>query len=142
MRNFLRDVLASQGFSVHTVDSGQDALDQTPSLKPDLILLDLIMTRVDGVAVCKALRANEDTETIPILVVTGSLSAKQIEDSMASGADDFVSKPIDVEDMLIRVRAMLKCKHITDPVERLSRYVQTVREMSHTPSAPTEPHSR
>ena len=137
MRKFLKEVLASQGFSVHEATSGQDAVNQAPTLKPDLILLDLMMTTLDGVAVCKMLRSNEKTENIPILVVTGSLSSQQIEESMTSGADDFISKPIDVQDMLIRVRAMLKWKDITDPIDRLSHYVDTVREMSEAPSRPT-----
>jgi DNA-binding response OmpR family regulator len=137
MRNFLRDVLVSQGFSVHVVASGQEAINQMPALKPDLVLLDLMMKAMDGVAVCKALRTNQKTENIPILVVTGSLSNQQIEESMTSGADDFISKPIDVQDMLIRIRALLKCKDITDPIDRLSRYVETVREMSEASSPRT-----
>ena len=53
MRKFLKDVLASQGFSVYEAASGQEAVNQAPTLKPDLILLDLLMTTLDGVAVCK-----------------------------------------------------------------------------------------
>ena len=139
MQNFLRDVLISQGFSVHTVSTGRDAISEAFTLKPDLILLDLIMASIDGVAVCKALRTNEKTQHTPILVVTGSLSNKQIEESMTSGADDFISKPVDVQDMLVRVRALLKCRDIVDPIERLSRYVETVREMSEGLSHPTHP---
>ncbi len=138
MQNFLRDVLISQGFSVHTVSNGRDAISEAFTLKPDLILLDLIMASIDGVAVCKALRTNEKTQRTPILVVTGSLSNKQIEESMTSGADDFISKPVDVQDMLVRVRALLKCRDIVDPIERLSRYVETVREMSEGLSHPTQ----
>src|SRR5664280_96783 len=130
MQKFLGDVLASQGFSVHTVSTGREAIAQAFVVKQDLILLALIMATVDGVAVCKALRTNEKTERTPILVVTGSLSNKQIEESMTSGADDFISKPVDVQDMLIRVQALLKCRDITDPIDRLSRYVETVHEMS------------
>jgi DNA-binding response OmpR family regulator len=137
MRNFLRDVLVSQDFSVRVLGSGQEAIDQIPALKPDLILLDLMMTAVDGVAVCKAIRTNQKTGSIPILVVTGSLSNQQIEESMTSGADDFISKPIDVQDMLIRIRALLKWKDITDPIDRLSHYVETVREMSEASSPRT-----
>ena len=130
MQNFLRDVLASQGFSVRTVSSGREAIGEAFTFNPDLILLDLIMATTDGVAVCKALRTNEKTQRTPILVVTGSLSNKQIEESMTSGADDFISKPVDVQDMLVRVRALLKCRDIVDPIDRLSRYVETVRAMS------------
>ena len=139
MQNFLRDILASQGFTVHTVGTGREAISKAFDLKPDLILLDLIMASTDGVAVCKALRTNEKTQHTPILVVTGSLSNKQIEESMTSGADDFISKPVDVQDMLVRVRALLKCRDIVDPIDRLSRYVETVREMTEELSHRTQP---
>src|SRR6266404_318853 len=107
MRALLEDALAPERFMVYTADGGEDGVKQALALKPDLILLDLCMPGVDGVAVCKALRANEETETIPILVATGTTSTDQIKESMVRGADDFVSKPIDVPDLLIRIRAML-----------------------------------
>ena len=136
MREFLKNALAPESVAVHTVASGEDGIKQALSLKPDLLLLDLRMPSMDGVAVCRAIRKNEEIGNMPILVVTGSLSREQIEESMTAGADDFVSKPIDTQDLRIRVRALLKWKHLTDPVERLQRYVQTVREMSDESSPP------
>ena len=139
MREFLKNVLAPEGFAVYTADTGQEGIKQALTITPDLVLLDLLMPTMDGVAVCKALRTNKETENIPILVVTGTESRQQIEESMTGGADDFVSKPIDVRDLLVRVRAMLQCKQIADPVERLSRYVDTVRQMTGKPlDDPTE----
>ena len=127
MRDFLKNVLATEGFLVHTADGGADGVKQAITLSPDLILLDLRMPGLDGVAVCKALRTNKATESISILVATGTSSTEQIEDSMACGADDFVTKPIDVRDLIVRVRAMLECKNIADPIERLSRYTEIVQ---------------
>jgi DNA-binding response OmpR family regulator len=139
MREFLKSALASESFVVYTADGGEDGVKQALALNPDLILLDLVMPGVDGVAVCKALRTNKETETIPILVATGTPSTTQIENSIISGADDFVSKPIDVRDLLIRVRAMLQCKDITDPIKRLSCYAEIVREMTAKLPPPAPP---
>jgi len=139
MREFLKNALTPEGFVVYTTDGGEDGVKQAFALKPDLILLDLVMPGVDGIAVCKALRTNTETETIPVLVATGTPSTTQIENSIISGADDFVSKPIDVQDLLIRVRAMLQCRDIADPIKRLSRYAEIVREMTAKPSPPAPP---
>jgi DNA-binding response OmpR family regulator len=58
---------------------------------------------------------------------------------MTSGADDFVSKPIDIPDMLVRIHALLACRTITDPIERLSRYVEMVRQTSAKSARPVPP---
>jgi DNA-binding response OmpR family regulator len=130
MRDFLKQRLTPEGFLVFTAPTGEDGIKQATAVPPDLILLDLRMPVTDGVAVCKTLRANPKTERIPVLVITGILSPAQLEESMTSGADDFVSKPIDMADLLIRIHAMLECRAITDPVERLTRYIERVREIS------------
>jgi DNA-binding response OmpR family regulator len=137
MRGFLKKVLATEGMSVLTAATGDDGIQQAITNKPDLILLDLRMPAPDGVAVCKAIRTNKKTEHIPILVITGSTSREEIEGSMTAGADDLVCKPIDVQDLCLRVRALLKCKDIADPVERHQHYGQTVRQMTEERLPPT-----
>jgi len=130
MVDFLKHRLASEGFTVSTAGSGLDGISRAIDLLPDLILLDLRMPVPDGWAVCKSLRANPKTRHIPIIVVTGDLSPGHLELAKVSGADDFAFKPIDMTDFLIRVRAMLDCRGIQDPVERHTRYIQMVRGMS------------
>ena len=130
MLDFLKQRLTPEGFEIFTASSGEDCIRQATTLLPDLLLLDLRMPLAGGIEVCKSLRANPKTERIPILVVTGVLSPSELEQSMTSGADDFVSKPIDMADLLIRINAMLECRTIADPVERLTRYIDLVREVS------------
>jgi len=139
MLDFLTQRLSPEGFAVSTASSGQEGIDQAVASPPDLILLDLRMPVPDGVAVCKSLRANPKTQRTPILVVTGVLSPAQLEEAMTSGADDFVSKPIDMTDLLVRVRAMLACRTIADPIERLTRYIETVRAATNKPPRPHPP---
>ena len=138
MQGFLQEVLASEGYSVLASDDGHDALDQTLARKPDLILLDLRMPSLDGVAFCKAVRADQRTQNIPIIVVTSLNMPDKLEDSMAAGADDFIGKPFDVQDLIVRVRAMLKVKHITNPRERMQLYVLTLNQMR-SQNPPTTP---
>jgi DNA-binding response OmpR family regulator len=132
MRDYLANVLGSKGRVVLPAANGDEGISLALTRKPDLILLDLRMPVMDGVAVCKVLHQNKKTQNIPILVITSSQSREQIEEVMVGGADDFITKPIDLPDMLIRVRALLEWKDIIDPVERLQHYHQTLRELSKT----------
>jgi two-component system cell cycle response regulator len=106
-----------------------------------LILLDLRMPVQDGVTVCKVLRANPKTQHIPIIVVTGVLLPSQLEEVRTSGADDFAFKPVDLTDLLIRIRAMLACRAIEDPVERFTRYYAITREAASKSARPHPPAS-
>lgn len=139
MQNFLKDILAPDNFIFQTAVNGEDGIKQALDHRPDLILLDLRLPGMSGAAYCKAIRADDRTHNIPIIVVTGTQSREHLVESMIAGADDFVSKPVDVSDLLKRVRAMLKWKAITDPVERFQHYIETVREMGGEPGPPTQP---
>ncbi|HVM62939.1 MAG TPA: response regulator [Verrucomicrobiae bacterium] len=138
MLAFLAQRLAVEGYSVSTTTSGPDGIHQANSLRPDLLLLDLRMPYPDGAAVCKTLRANPATQHIPIIIVTGVLTPAHLEQALASGADDFVYKPVDLPDLLIRIRAMLNTRSIGDPAERRVRYTELARQMS-AESARTRP---
>jgi len=139
MLDFLAQRLAPEGFTVSTAKSGQEGISKATGLQPDLILLDLRMPGYDGWEVCKMLRANPKTQHIPIIVVTAVLLPGQLEQAMASGADDFAFKPIDMTDLLIRIRGMLRCRGIHDPVERRTRYIEIAREMSAKSARPHPP---
>ena len=128
MQDFLKEVLASEGLIVHTASDGKEALQKTLALAPDLVLLDLRMPNLDGVTYCKAVRLDKHTQNIPIIVVTSLSMQAKLEESIAAGADDFVAKPFDVNDLLLRVRSMLKVQHITDTQERMQRYILSLRQ--------------
>ena len=136
MLDFITQRLTPEGFDVHTAASSQDGIHQAIILQPDLILLDLRMPNQDGVTVCKVLRTNPRTRHIPIIVVTGVLSPARLTEAMTAGADDFVSKPIDMTDLLIRMRAMLECRTIDDPEERTTQYhIEIVHEAASASSS-------
>ena len=118
MLDFLTQRLAPEGFTVVTSKSGEAGINQAINQPPDLILVDMRMPYPDGLAVCRRIRANAKTRSTPIIAVTGVLSPSHLEEAVASGADDFVSKPVDLTDLLIRIRAMLECRTIEDRVRR------------------------
>ncbi|HUJ70596.1 MAG TPA: response regulator [Verrucomicrobiae bacterium] len=129
MQGFLQEVLASEGYSVLTASDGQEALTQAFARKPDLILLDLLMPNLDGVTFCRAIRADQRTHDVPIVVVTSLNMQAKLEESMAAGADDFIGKPFDVRDLIARVHSMLEVKHITNPYERMKQYTLALRQL-------------
>ncbi len=114
---------------VYTAVDGKDAVQKTLALKPDLILLDISMPKLNGLTFCKAIRAGKETRDIPIIVVTSLTAAGRLEECMEAGADDFLGKPFAMEELLIRVRAMFKTAHVANHVERLNQYILAVRDM-------------
>jgi two-component system response regulator MprA len=139
VRELFLDVLATEKYAVHTATNGEEALTQTRSLNPDLILLDIHMPKLDGVSFCKAIRDDQRTQDIPVIFITAYNSRERREEAIAAGGDDFMGKPFKIDELMIRIRAMLKAKQITDPLERLHQYIQSVRQMRENP--PPQPAS-
>jgi DNA-binding response OmpR family regulator len=119
MRTALADALAAEGYRVLTAADGQVGLDRALATKPDLILLDLMMPRLDGFSVCTELR--RVGQAVPILMLTAK---GQIEDRVKGldvGADDYLVKPFSTEELLARVRAVLRRAHrATKPLRTLA----------------------
>lgn len=130
IRDMLREVLTAVGYTVITAADGREALPLTLSDRPDLILSDIRMPRLDGLTLCKALRVNPETKGIPVIMLTTFNTSEHMEAAMAAGADDFLPKPLNVDEVKIRVRSLLKLKHVTDEVQRLQQYVLALREQT------------
>ena len=129
MRDVIESILALENVAVHTAADGKDAIQKTLALKPDLILLDVGLPKLNGLTFCKAIRAGTETRNIPIIVVTSLTAKGRLEECMEAGADDFLGKPFPMEELLIRVRAMLQTAHIPDHLERMNQYILTVHDM-------------
>ncbi len=125
-RIVLKVKLASAFYEVVQADSGRAALDLAVQERPDLIVLDLQMADIDGVSVCKALRANPATEHIPIIMVTAVSDKDAKMAALKAGADDFLYKPINELILLARVRSLLRAR---DTEEELRLRASTCREL-------------
>jgi len=129
MREVLESILVPEDVLVYSAVDGKDAIQKTLSLKPDLILLDVGMPKLNGLTFCRAIRAGKETRDIPIIIITSFTAKGRLEECMDAGADDFLGKPFPMEDLLIRVRAMFKTAHVTNHVERVNQYIIAVRDM-------------
>jgi two-component system alkaline phosphatase synthesis response regulator PhoP len=96
------------GFAIATASDGIEAVKKARSLRPDLIVLDLMIPELDGLAVCEILRNDETTASIPVIMVSGLPGQVTQLAGMESGATDFIRKPFSPGDMLSRVEELLK----------------------------------
>jgi adenylate cyclase len=112
----LEAVLAGHGYVVITAQDGLEALDAVRSARPDLILLDVMMPKLDGYAVCRTLRQHDETAVLPVIMVTSSAGQEKTR-AIAAGADDFIPKPFDHEELLTRVRSLLRIKRYHDTIK-------------------------
>ena len=100
--------LRKEGFKPLRAETGEKALELARTEKPDLVLLDLMMPGLDGLEVCRRLRANEATADIPIVMMTARVEESDAVVGLSVGADDYVKKPFGVKELLARVRAVLR----------------------------------
>jgi adenylate cyclase len=112
----LEAVLVSRSYEVVTANDGRAALEQVETAKPDLILLDVMMPGLDGYAVCSQLRANDDTAVLPVIMVTSSIGQEKTK-AIEAGADDFITKPFNHDELLTRVRSLLRIKRYHDTIK-------------------------
>ena len=112
----LEAVLAPRGYDVVTATNGAAALELVESEHPDLVLLDVMMAGLDGYAVCRRLRANEETAVLPVIMVTSSVAQEKTQ-AIEAGADDFIPKPFNHDELLTRVRSLLRIKRYHDTIK-------------------------
>jgi len=125
-RELLEELLTGQGFKVITVSDGEAALEEMIRTQVDLVLLDVMMPRLTGFQTCERIKANPETYLIPVIMVT-ALSDKQDRiEGIKSGADDFLTRPVDRTELLARVRSLLRLKLRTDELERAEAVLFTL----------------
>ncbi len=127
VREFLGDVLQAEGYVVATAADGQQALAAAVRDRPDLVLLDIMMPNMDGMETCRRMHENPATRGIPVIFLTAYNSVERMEDCIGAGANDFLGKPIDTTELLVRVEAMLSVRDIADDVERMAKYVMSMK---------------
>jgi len=107
---------------------GQETLEKVAAEPPDLILLDIMMPKVSGYEICKRLKEDPRTASIPICMVTALKEEGDIERAVEAGTDDFISKPVNRWELLTRVRSLLRVRHLQNELERILAYQQEVDE--------------
>jgi len=116
-RELLRDLLVARGHEVVEAEDGVNAITKAGSVDCDAILLDVMMPRMDGLEACRQLKANPETAHIPVLMVTALVEREQRLQGIAAGANDYLTKPIDRQDVILRVHNAVAAKRLYDRVE-------------------------
>ena len=113
----LRQLLERQGYDVLTATNGRDALDLVHREHPDLVLLDVVMPGVSGLDVCASLKNVAETCLTPVVLVSALQERATRLEGLEAGADDFLSKPVDPQELYARVRTLIRLKRLTDDLE-------------------------
>jgi two-component system phosphate regulon response regulator PhoB len=100
--------LTKEGYVISVVPSGEEALESVVTSPPDLILLDLMLPGMDGLEVCRRLKANDDTRHISIVMLTAKGEEPDIVSGLELGADDYITKPFRISILVARLRAVLR----------------------------------
>ena len=124
----LEAILQPRGYEVVTAADGHAALALIESSDADLVLLDVVMPRMDGYAVCRRIREREETAVLPVIMVTSS-TGQEKRRAIEAGADDFVEKPFDQHELLTRVRSLLRIKRYHDTIKAQA---SELRELNRT----------
>lgn len=100
--------LESEGYEVVTANNGEEALDKVHNEKPDLVVLDLIMPKKDGMQVCAELRLDSDFKDLPIIMLTAKAQDVDRIEGLGTGADDYITKPFDTAKLFVSIKELLK----------------------------------
>jgi signal transduction histidine kinase len=116
----VQTILEEEGYEISLAEDGRVALDLIDQSPPDLVLLDVMMPEMDGFEVTKRIRENPKLPFMPILLIT-AFDQPSVVKGLDSGADDFIRKPVEVDELLARVRSLLRLKHSVDERDQIAR---------------------
>ena len=122
----LEAYLGDNDYEVRITADGEATLRQIQQWHPDLILLDIMMPKISGFEVCKRLRADPATRDTAVLMITALDQPSDIERAVEAGTDDFLTKPINKSELLLRVRSLLRSRHNKRELDRALAYIEIV----------------
>jgi class 3 adenylate cyclase/CheY-like chemotaxis protein len=127
-----RDILArrleAHGYDLLMAVDGEEALTRARESLPDLILLDIMMPKMDGLAVCRHLKTDKTLPFIPIILVTARADSRDIVAGLDTGADEYLTKPVDQSALVARVRSILRIKELHDAVQEQTKQLASQAE--------------
>jgi two-component system alkaline phosphatase synthesis response regulator PhoP len=120
--SLLEHYLRKAGFSATVVTSGRDVMPQIKREPPELVVLDLMLPGLDGLQICKAIRADANTAGIPVIMLTAKAEESDRIVGLELGADDYITKPFSPNEVVARVRALLRRAHRAAPANSRLTY--------------------
>lgn len=106
----LANIIGKQGYSIETAMNGKEAVDKVNSFAPDIVLLDVEMPVLNGLEALKEIRKNHSQNQLPVIMITVKDSTQDIIEALDLGANDYVTKPVDINVLLARIRMQLTLK--------------------------------
>lgn len=123
--DILKTRLAANHYEVLAATDGQAGLESAKKVHPDLILLDIMMPKMDGIEVCRRLKNDPALPFIPIIMVTAKASTKDIIKGLEAGSDEYLTKPVDHGALIARVKSMLRIKALHDQAQEQSKRLES-----------------
>jgi len=136
----LGQLLELAHYMVLTATNGSDALDIAKRERPDIVLLDVVMPGISGLDVCAELKGNADTRLTPVVLISGEQERQTRLAGLDAGADDFLNKPVDPEELHTRVRSLMRLKRLTDDLESAESLFLTLGRIIEARDPCTEGH--
>ncbi|PIQ97695.1 MAG: hybrid sensor histidine kinase/response regulator [Nitrospinae bacterium CG11_big_fil_rev_8_21_14_0_20_56_8] len=124
--------LEPQGYGLSVASNGEAALALAPEIRPDLILLDVMMPGIDGFETCRRLKEMETTREIPIIFLTAKHDTEDIVRGFSLGCVDYIAKPFQYEEVLARIRTHLKLRYLARQLETRNRRLEDLNEMKNS----------
>jgi len=128
-RKVLKDLLEVQGYEVYEAEDGKKGLELINDLIPDAVLLDVMMPNIDGFEVCRIIKEDPDTTHIPVIMITALQDKESKLKGIGVGATDFISKPIDIKEVTLRVKNAVYGKKLYDEVNEAYRKLKELEVM-------------
>src|SRR5205823_2072155 len=122
--DLLRTRLAVHGYDILTAGDGEAALEVARQQQPDLILLDVMMPKLDGLEVCRRLKADASLPFMPIILVTARADSRDVVAGLEAGGDEYLTKPVDQAALVARVKSMLRIKALHDTVREQATHLE------------------
>jgi len=126
--DIVRIRLESQGYEVVTAVAGEDALARARELEPDLVLLDVMMPKLDGISALKVLKQDAALRFVPVILLTAKSDTRDVVAGLEAGGDDYLTKPVDQAALMARVRSMLRIKSLHDKVQEQAAVLEQQKD--------------
>jgi two-component system alkaline phosphatase synthesis response regulator PhoP len=122
----LEAYLADTDYEIQTAVDGDETLQKVRDWQPDLILLDIMMPKISGFEVCKRIRSSPATSGIVVIMITALDQPSDVDRAVEAGTNDFLTKPINKTELLLRVRSALQSRRYTEQLDQALAYIEGV----------------
>lgn len=127
----LKEALSDEDYSITTLTSGEECLEQIETIKPDILLLDVMMPGVDGLEVCRQIRKNPELNNINILLLSAKAMNKERVEGYKAGADDYITKPFDIDELRYKIKVYIRLKYVQEKERILKQDNDQITRFNH-----------